>query len=160
MSILPGNLFAFSVGPQPGTGLPGGEKGAAVAAAHGSAARAASDGTVGALVAPQCLLTFSGGTAAVVAVWAGIERVFNIPHSYLVGFLAALGWAAVLLWQDLTDPGRAAEPRVPVRVVAAIVNVFVVFGAASSTIEAAASAIRPPVLKSASAEPELPRASK
>jgi hypothetical protein len=88
---------------------------------------------VGSLVSPASLATFTGGTGAIIVVWGVIERVLELPHNLLLGVAVTVAIGGTLLLTDLTDPDRSPAPRIPVRILVALINMFVLFNAASSS---------------------------
>jgi len=107
------------------------EKGAALAAEEPPAPATTTEQQNSAFVTPQSLATFSGLTAAITGIWAGLEAVFGLGHHLWLGFIISLGVGLVLLLDDLRDPQRAATPRTGLRVLIAVVNAFFIFNAAA-----------------------------
>jgi len=110
------------------------EKGAAEAAGAGATREEVATGTVGSLVSPDSLATFAGGSAAITVIWGGIERLSAWSHSLWVGAIISLVIGALLLWSDLSDPARTPRPTVPMRILAAIVNTFILWNAAAGAL--------------------------
>jgi UDP-N-acetylmuramyl pentapeptide phosphotransferase/UDP-N-acetylglucosamine-1-phosphate transferase len=109
----------------------------------------AGQGNVGTLVSTESLSTFGGLTFAISVVWGGIERMFDIPHTMWIGGLLSLIIGAILLYDDLTDAQRRLLPRIHLRILAAVVNSFVLFGAASTLVSQTVPSAKPPVTTAA-----------
>jgi hypothetical protein len=61
----------------------------------------------------------------------------------MAGLALSAVYGAVLLWSDLTDPDQKKSARLT-RFMAAVVNVFIIFGAASSAVSGVNAATAPP----------------
>ena len=85
----------------------------------------------GSLVSADSLATFAGGSLGITIVWGGIERIVSLPHYLWLGALISGLFGLCVLWSDFADPNRAARPAVPMRILAAVVNTFILFNAAS-----------------------------
>src|SRR6266404_7328614 len=107
------------------------EKGAAEAAGAGAEKEEVATGNVSSLVSADSLATFAGGSIGITIVWSGIERIFSLPHYLWLGAIISAVFGLCILWSDLTDPERAPRPAVPMRILAALVNTFILFNAAS-----------------------------
>ncbi len=110
------------------------EKGAPEAAGAGDAKVENTTGNVSSLVSGDSLATFAGGSAGITVVWGVIERVSGMPHSLWLGLAISVALGICLLWSDLSDPNRAPVPKLPLRILAGIVNTFILFNAASGAL--------------------------
>src|SRR6476620_7984894 len=106
------------------------EKGAAEAAGTGTTKEEVATGNVSSLVSADSLATFAGGSIGITIVWGGIERIFGLPHSLWLGGIISALFGLCILWSDLTDPDRTPRPATSMRILAAVVNTFLLFNAA------------------------------
>jgi hypothetical protein len=107
------------------------EKGAAEAAGASAEKEEVATGNVSSLVSADSLATFAGGSIGITVVWGGIERIFSLPHYLWLGAIISAVFGLCILLSDLTDPARAPRPAVFMRILAAVVNTFILFNAAS-----------------------------
>ncbi|MBV8568200.1 MAG: hypothetical protein JO273_22370 [Methylobacteriaceae bacterium] len=105
------------------------EKGESVAADTGKKVEAV--GNVGSLVSTDALATFGGGTFTISLIWGVIEHVGNLPHNLWLGAIISLIVGLCLFGADAFDKNKAPEPPQRLRILAAVVNTFILFNAAS-----------------------------
>jgi len=101
------------------------EKGEAVAAGKKRTERE------GVFVTAQSIVTFPVMSNLITGIWTLIEKGIGWQHSIFVGLALSALAGLFLFFVNETDPKKPRDSRLFVRVVVAIANTYVLFGAAS-----------------------------
>jgi hypothetical protein len=130
MSIMKwfSHLVAYRVASPPA------EKG--VAKAAGAPEEKTEVGNVASLVSTDSLVTFGGGTFGITVIWGVFELLTGWPHNLWVGVVISAIFGICLFGGDTQQKSKPPSAPLRLRILAAVVNTCVIFGAANTAMMA------------------------
>jgi glucose dehydrogenase len=112
---------------------------------------------VASLVSTDSLATFGGGTFGITIIWGVWELVTGTTHNLLVGLIIAAVFGACLFGADIKQRKKQSPASLQLRILAAVVNTCIIFGAANTAMTAKESALNRAVPSATSQAPNLPK---
>jgi hypothetical protein len=114
-----------------------GDEGGAPPPAGGGGGGGAKDGTVGAFITVQSLVSFSGATAVIGGIWAAIKSLVAVPagSSIYIGLVLSLIVGLVIYYINISDPASQHDRRDKIiGFIIAILNTVVLFNATRAIV--------------------------